>query len=84
MAAYSPDYQYREIWRLEDAYEDFKDCPNTYDALPYNQYPLIEIEPGQVFVIDLTKADGSVTRRFYRSDGTMRSGIPVTEEFTLS
>lgn len=84
MAAYSPDYQYREIWRLEDAYEDFKDHPNTYDALPYNQYPLIEIEPGQVFVIDLTEADGSVTRRFYRSDGTMRSGIPVTEEFTLS
>lgn len=75
------DYTYREFWRLENAYDDFKDRPKTGDVLPYNNYPML-IETGQVFVIDYAKTDGSVVRLYYRSDGYVWDGMPSTEEFT--
>lgn len=74
-----PEYRTREFWRLEDAYGDFKSCPRTGDILPYDNYPM-DIEEGQVFLIVYTKTDGSVERRFYRSDGAEWMGMPVTEE----
>lgn len=43
------DYAYREFWRLENAYNDFKDMSKTGDVLPYDNYPML-IEIGQVFV----------------------------------
>lgn len=76
------DYAYREFWRLEDAYDDFADRPKTQEVLPYSNYPML-IETGQVFVIDYTKTDGSVIRKYYRSDGHEWNGRPSTEEFIL-
>lgn len=76
------DYSHREFWRLENAYNDFKDRPKTGDVLPYDNY-LMLIETGQVFVIDYTKKDGSVVRVYHRSDGNDWEGMPSTEEFTL-
>lgn len=76
------EYVYREFWRLENAYEDFKDKPKTGDVLPYNNYSM-PIKKGQVFVIDYIKADQSVVRKYYRSDGNMLDTMPITEEFTL-
>lgn len=74
------DFAYREFWRLENAYDDFKDCPKTRDWLPYHDYPML-IKTGEVFVIDYTKTDGSVFREYLRSDGLVREGLPSTEEF---
>ncbi len=74
------DYASREFWRLENAYNDFKDSSKTGDVLPYDNYPM-QIETGQVFVIDYTKTDGSVIRGYYRSDGYVWNGAPSTEEF---
>ncbi len=82
LSAIFPDYQCREYWRLENAYNDFKDCPTTGDMLPYNNYPMT-VEEGQIFVIDYTKADGSVIRKYYRSDGNVWQGSPATEEFEI-
>lgn len=76
------DYLYREFWRLENGYEDFKDKPKTGDMLPYNNYPML-IETGQIFIIDYTKTDGSTLRRYYRSDGYTWNNTPSTEEFKL-
>ncbi len=81
LSSFLPDYQYREFWRLEDAYADFKDNPVTGDVLPYNNYPMA-VEEAQVFVIDYTKTDGSVIRKYYRSDGNTWQGNPATEEFS--
>lgn len=72
----------REFWRLENAYDDFKNCPKTGDMLPYNNYPML-IETEQVFVVDYTKIDGSVLRMYYRSDGNNWEGMLCTEEFTV-
>lgn len=76
------DYKYREFWRLENAYEDFKDNKKIGDLLPYSNYPML-IETGQIFVIDYTKTDGSVSRSYYRSDGFIWNGLPTTEWFII-
>ena len=80
ISGWSGDCQSRAFWRLEGAYEDFKDCPEGGDVLPYNNYP-IPIEAGQVFVIDYTRKDGTSERKYYRSDGEVWNGMDCTTEF---
>lgn len=82
LSAILPDYQCREFWRLENAYDDFKDCPTTGNVLPYDNYPM-EIEVGQIFMIKYTKADGSVITEYHRSDGHTWRGELATEEFSI-
>lgn len=82
LSPYFEEYSYREFWRLENAYEDFKDQPLTHNVLPYNDYPMV-INTEQIFVIDYTKRDGSVTREYHRADGYIWNGMPTTQEFTV-
>lgn len=84
MSTWTERYQKREFWRLEGAYEDFKKCPRRPSALPYNNYPPIEIEIGQVFVVDYhCKKDGIVERKYYVSDGMVCQDLPSTTEILL-
>lgn len=76
--AFSNRYLYREFWRLEHAYDDFKDCKRTWDYLPYNNYPML-IQEGQVFVIDYTTTDQKVDRLYYIAAGNEWKGQPTTE-----
>lgn len=76
------DYTARAFWRIEDAYADFAQCPTNGNVLPYDNYPM-QIEVGQVFLTEYTKADGSVERYYFRSDGNDWEGQKTTEEFTL-
>lgn len=76
------DYAFREFWRLENSYDDFKDNMKTGDVLPYDNFPML-IEEGQVFIIDYTKTNGSVIRTYYRSDGYVWNGLLSTEEFKI-
>lgn len=76
------DCQSREFWRLEDAYEDFKENPVTGNVLPYNNYPM-KIDTGQIFVIDYTMTDGSVKRTYFRSSGAKWYGAFTTEEILI-
>ncbi|MEA4895205.1 MAG: hypothetical protein VB064_08075 [Oscillospiraceae bacterium] len=80
--SWSRDYICRDFWRLENSYDDFIDKPKTGDVLPYSNYPML-VEEGQVFVIDYTKADGAVERKYYRSDGSVWEGMPSTVEFSM-
>lgn len=82
LSAVFPEYQFREFWRLEGAYDDFRDKPVTGNVLPYDNYPL-EIQTGQVFVIQYTKTDGTVITEYHRSDGNKWRGSPATEEFLI-
>jgi len=67
LTPYTTDYLRQKFWRLENAYDDFKDKPKTSYVFPYQSYPMT-IETGQVFIIDTIKTDGSVERWYYRSD----------------
>jgi len=76
------DFAYQEYWRLENAYDDFKDMPKTGDVLPYDNFPML-LETGQVFRVEVGKADGTVLRGYYRSDGNEWQGRMTTEEFRV-
>ncbi|BCN29057.1 hypothetical protein [Anaeromicropila herbilytica] len=82
ISSFAKDYTYREYWRLENAYDDFKDKVLLQDTLPYDNYPML-IEKGQVFVIDYTKTDGTIERKYYRSDGEVWNNKPTTQEFKV-
>ncbi|WP_226984149.1 hypothetical protein [Halothermothrix orenii] len=82
LTGFKEDYVYREFWRLENAYEDFEDSPKTGYVMPYDNYPML-IETGQVFVIDYIKKDGSIIRKYFRSDGLVWENIQYTEEFIV-
>lgn len=74
ISGWAGDYQSRAFWRLEGAYEDFEDCPESSDVLPCNDYPM-PIEAGQVFVLGYTRKDGTSERKYYRSDGEYGTGM---------
>lgn len=73
------DLASREVWQLENAYEDFKDLKKLENVLPYNNYPMF-VEKNQVFVIEYTKTDGSVKREYHISDGMIWNNMESTEE----
>jgi hypothetical protein len=76
------DITFREVWRLEAAFEDFKSYEKTGDVLPFNNYPML-VEVGQVFVLDYGRTDGSVARTYYISDGKIWQNLPSTVEVKL-
>lgn len=82
MSGLNKNFKHREFWRLEDAYDDFKDMPKTGDVLPYRNFPMV-VEKGQVIIIDYTRADDSLKRMYYRSDGNEWKKQPTTEEFKI-
>ena len=75
-----PEYQAVEFWRLEDAYDDFKDSALDDDWLSYVDIPFV-VEDGQIVVADYIMADGSVVRKYFRLAGNEYRGVPVAEEF---
>ena len=78
MSGWSDYATKREYWRLENVGDDFKDCRKDSEVLPYNNYPPIAIEVGQVFVIDYHKKEGGIDRRVYLADGTVWQGLDST------
>lgn len=81
MTSWSKEFSKRKYWRIENAYNDFKDKPRLREVLPYNNYPPINIGIGQVFVIDYYKDDEAALRRYYIADGTVWNDMPCTCEF---
>ena len=73
-----------EFWRLENTGNIFNCCAKTFDVLPYNNYPSIEIERGQVFVVDCHTRKGTVERRYYIADGTIWRDMPSTREIIVN
>lgn len=71
------EYEYREFWRLEGAFDDFKILKKSGDKLPYYNYPM-NIEEGQVFVLEYKKIDGTVEKMYYIADGSKCKDFPST------
>jgi len=77
------EYKYREFWRLEDAYDDFKDFMLKENVLPESNYPMT-IEKAQVFVVDYTLTDGSIKRTYLRVDGYVWRNMLTSVEMSLN
>jgi len=73
----------REYWRLENMNCVFENCEKLEEVLPYNNYPPIKIENGQVFVIDCYTIEGTIERRYYIADGTVWEGRRSTRRFRI-
>lgn len=82
LSAFAPEFRYREFWRLENAYADFQTYEKTGNVLPYHNFPM-RVEQGQVIVVNYVKADDTVIRQYYRTDGTMWHGEPAAEEIIV-
>lgn len=72
-----------EFWRLENTGNIFNHCAKKSNVLPYNNYPSITIEKGQVFVVDCHTRQGTVERSYYLADGTIWRDMPSTREITV-
>ncbi|MCL2411595.1 MAG: hypothetical protein FWC97_08135 [Treponema sp.] len=72
----------RSFWRLENAYDDFRNKPTNGGFLPFDNYPMM-IELNQVFIVDAAITDGSILRLFYRSDGDYWQFRPITTGFSV-
>ena len=82
----SSDFGYAvklEFWRLENTGNTFNRCAKKSNVLPYNNYPSIAIEKGQVFVVDCHTRRGTVERAYYLADGTIWRDMPSTREITV-
>ncbi len=84
MSSWSDYATKREFWRLENVNGAFEKCELSNDVLPYNNYPLIKIELGQVFVIDYHTRKGTIDRRYYVSDGTIWQDMPSTRQLIIN
>lgn len=72
-----------EFWRLEDAYNDLRYSRKTDIKIDDSYYPM-QIEEGQVFIIDWNKIDGTTERTYYLYDGFVWNGMKITKEFTVN
>lgn len=84
MSSWSVYATKREFWRLENTGSIFENCPKTNQVLPYNNYPFIEIERGQVFAVDYHTRKGPVERIYYLADGTIWQNMPSTREIIVN
>ena len=84
MSSWSDYATKREFWRLENVNSAFEKCEKCNEVLPYNNYPPINIEIGQVFVIDYHTRMGTIDRKYYVADGTIWRDMPSTREFIIS
>lgn len=82
--SYSPKgYSKGEYLRLENAYDDFKNCPRVFSLLYVYDIPT-EVKTGQMFVIDYFRiSDGGIDRKYYIADGTVNNGIPAVMEIDV-
>ena len=71
-----------QFWKIENAYDDFKDYPVTENCLPNYNFPM-KIEEKQVYILDVVSKDGSVDRGYYITDNYSWQGYDVAMQFNI-
>ena len=84
MSTWSDYATKREFWRLENTNDEFENCEKCLEVLPYNNYPPINIEIGQIFVVDYHTLNGTIDRTYYVADGTIWNNLPSTRKFLVN
>lgn len=82
--SWAEGYLWRDFWRVENAYENLKESPRTGNWLPAGNY-VMEINAGEIYIVEFTKTDGSKDRQYYLADGTFYTeGILNTYQIILA
>ena len=73
----------REFWKIRNFELANVEFENDRDVLPYNNYPPVKINLGDVFIIDYHTNNVQVERRFYVADGTVWNEMESTRRILL-
>lgn len=79
VANYMENYEYLDFWRLENAYEDFKDFQKSNGSAS-SLFPMPVYE-NDIIVIDFMLKNGETTRGIYIV--TIRNGEPFAKELII-
>ena len=82
ISSFSENYLSRKFWRIEASFDDFKNCKESGDTLPYSNYPT-GVAKGDVFLIEYARRDGGSERKYYRAEGDSFKGMPTTTGFII-
>ena len=75
-------YAKRDIWRLDNVGGDFANAQkDDTDTITSYYYPMY-VQPGEVFVLDCYKANGTVERKIYLAEGE-KNGELLTVRLAL-
>lgn len=78
-----PDFSYREFWKLNDAFDDFRGVKITGNILTLDNYPM-NLELNHIYIIDYTKKDGSIIRQVHRYNGYEWNGQQSTQQIDIN
>jgi len=76
------NYLYRDFWKIENGYADFKNNAKTGDVLPYSNYPMT-VNIGDMLLIDYLLSDNRTERKYYLSNGQYWNDQLTTEEINI-
>lgn len=77
------DFESREFWKLEDAYDYIKDFQFINDILPYDNYP-VNVKKGDVFCVRVIKRNKESLTLFYRASGGEFASKELTQGFFVN
>lgn len=67
VATFMEKYEYLYFWRLENAYEDFKDCTKNSNLWFHSGEMPFPVAENEVLAIDFLHKDGTLERKIFRS-----------------
>lgn len=78
----SDNGQYFDLWRLENAYEDFQNCPAVPDTDIFHENFPMPLQEKQVLLLEVVTTSGKTVREYYRT-GETEEDTRIVEEFLL-
>jgi len=82
ISAISDTYTKRELWRLVNAYDDFRHEAATGVLLPFTYFPM-RVHMKEVYVIRYTHQNGSSITMYFRTSGNVLQNMDAAEEFII-
>ena len=79
----SDGYESADYWRLEDSYTDFKGATVGEEVWNQNGFPM-KLKSKQVYMVELTKEDGTVEPKYFRTDPNSFKKIGAVKEIVLN
>lgn len=71
-----------KCWRLEEAYQDFKEAPLSGEMWDQESFPM-KLKAKQVYVVEINHNDGTVERKYFRTDPNSFKKMGYVKEFML-
>lgn len=71
-----------KCWRLEGAYQNFKEAPLSGEMWDQASFPM-KLKAKQVYVVEISHNDGTLERKYFRTDQNSFEKMGYVKEFVL-